>query len=222
MKYKKTIIYVVALIFLAVTAMFFVSCDEVKPPADDKIKSLSQNDKSFKKKDGIPILNAHTPYSSTYLHENVALYDRFIRSLDSNEYVIELEFMDFDGSATLPSVLSFEGLEYFDDGTGNDLTSGDGVYTSEVPHSHNISYPYDANNLHYSISDEFMANPAFLYKYELENDTDRGSIVKIKLECDFGTCECSVSWCTCLACVWWDAPGCITYTNCRGGIEIGY
>ena len=191
--------------------LFLFSCDDEGKLNDVKNGNVVNN----KNKKESPSLTSSASFTASYVADNIVIYDRFRRSLDPTEYVIELQIMDFDGSATLPIVMSFDGNEYFDDGIGNDLISGDKIYTAEDVNPHNATYPYDSNNLRYSVSNEFITGNNFLYSTELD-DTDRGSIVKFI--CKFNTCSCS-STCYCYGCDLFGGPGCFWLSDCS--VEIG-
>lgn len=202
------------IISLAVLSLMIAACSD-----NDKIEQMVDNE-----------ITKNTKDTKLVLKQNVALIDARIRSVSSEQYVREMVFSVF-GSASrvdLQASIIFDSTTFFDDGSYNDLTANDGIYTSAAVFSHNSKVPYDEDYELRTIMTSSVVDSDFQYMQELEdylneeytrpgNDNiSNGPGGSVTVECDieFGTCGCYADqwgWCDCC---------CFSLSNCTASATI--
>lgn len=170
-----------------------------------------------------------------FYKENVVLADARVRSLSQNNFVKEVVLISFSNNKKLLPTIIFDGTAFTDDGSYNDLNSGDGVYTSVAQFKHSIVVPFSRLNQSLSVMEDILIDNSFLHKENLKqkflmkyikpgkgsNNDFRDSDIEafgITIECDieFGTCGCladRLDLCSCC---------CHTYSNCKVSFGLGW
>ena len=104
-----------------------------------------------------------------YWANNVAILDMRIRTVSATVYTREIVIRDFDGTIELVAGFGF-GPDFFaDDGQGNDLVAGDGVFSSERCYPHNPAMPFVALNAVTSALETIILDTQFQHTEQLEN-----------------------------------------------------
>ncbi len=139
-------------------------------------------------------------WSETYIRENVAFTSIKGRSVSVENFVYEIKVTDFNKSISMPVGFGLNGIVFSDDGLGNDLVKGDGVYTSreQVKATEGNARVLERS---YSFHDEsFKYTAAFRQAGESGGTEVSGPGIK----CKFRKCGCPCrSGYTCRACEWW-------------------
>jgi len=147
---------------------------------------------------------------SDYIEKHVIISGVKARPVLKNQYVVEITLKDYQKTSKLPKGFGYSNKIFGDDGTGNDLIPGDGVYTSKEisTFSSTNRSNLDRNTIYY--------DPNFMHKAELNNE--RVLQPKIKISCKFGKIGCPPPTGTCTACVQlgWQCWG---LTECKVGLE---
>lgn len=145
-----------------------------------------------------------------YLKENVAFIDVRVRALSQYHYVKEILAVDFLQTSSIPDSMSFLEVRLTDDGTGFDLTAGDGIYTS-IDSFQRQNYS-ETDPLVKSVYDRAIIDSTFAWPDELEaylsNYDPPGSGERWVI-----SLTCNISWCTC------SNPNCI---HCRYFIGMNW
>lgn len=150
---------------------------------------------------------------STYFQQHVAIVDAKVRSLSPTTYVRQLNLRDFAGQEPLPARLGFKTDGFADDGTGNDVVAGDGIYTSKDSYPHTSDVPYTGMEPRSAIAGP-VTDYGFTHDQELSKMAS-GPGIKVKMK----RCACPQE-CTCLACQWGWTNWCLLVEEVE--IEIGW
>lgn len=126
----------------------------------------------------------------------------------------------------LQYVISLDGTDFVDDGTGFDAVAGDGIYTSIIIYDHNNLVPFNSFSRK-SVFKNVATGSNFIHWNELQdyipefNDIPKKSqgMVGAELSCEICTCPCTS--CYCLACSAWNGFRCWYFCNCKASISIG-
>lgn len=162
-----------------------------------------------------------------FFDQNVAFADARVRSVSRKKYIREIVLVNFSEFNKMPASVIFDGTTFFDDGSFNDLTAYDGIYTSAAIFNHSERVPYYEDLTLRSVMEETIIDYKFKHRSKLDKITDtyvkpRSSsngiykLLVVTMECDikYGTCGCRADeygWCDCC---------CIRLTNCRISVSI--
>ncbi|MFZ1527418.1 MAG: hypothetical protein WAT19_01625 [Ferruginibacter sp.] len=155
---------------------------------------------------------AQSDISFDYIKKSVAITKTAAREISKTEYVVELTLTDYAGTQKLPTGFGLKNAVFVDDGIGNDLKAGDGVYTSKEKFLFKTASRQDLekNTVYFDES----------FSYIAKIGTDKSLIGKIKFSCKFTKCGCPCSdGGTCPACTWW-GHSCWIISECEIGIEF--
>lgn len=131
---------------------------------------------------------------TNYLRRNVSFIDVRVRALNQDYYVKDILVVDFLQTSSIPDSMSFLGVPLTDDGTGFDLTAGDGFYTSID--SFQLENYSETDPLVKSVYDKAIIDSTFAWPDELDNYLSNynppgaGEKWIIRM-------TCNVMWCTC-------------------------
>jgi hypothetical protein len=141
-----------------------------------------------------------------------------------------LKLVDFEKSERLEPAIAYEGTAFFDDGKGNDVAAGDGVYTSPNTFQHTDEVPYDAEHTERSVASQALADPTFTHLSELQEFLEsytpagkEGPTFGISVECDVSMCYCNTPCGGCT--IPWGPPRCfpcISVKNCKIKVGLGW
>jgi hypothetical protein len=166
---------------------------------------------------------SYAQFTSDFFAKNVAIVAATERSISEKEYVRQIRLKIFEGTQTGPIVIGNDAYGFVDDGTGNDLVSGDGIYTTVN------SFPYtDANAFNpeapeKSVLSAAIVNRNFGHREELKEFLNDNPPVpgadglEISLECDVTWCSCSSKCGGCYV-SWGARRGCVPcpkFTDCK-------
>lgn len=153
-----------------------------------------------------------------FIEHNVAFVDARIRSISEEEYVREVVLMNFSDDNNMPPSIIFEGTTFFDNGSFNDLSSSDGIYTSAAIFKHDEEMPYKENMNIKSLMNEVIIDKHFQHKDQLEKAIDEysktikskaGPSLTITCKVEFGVSGCRADrWGWCDNC-------CFSYDECE-------
>jgi hypothetical protein len=140
--------------------------------------------------------------SSKYFEESVVIISQpNIKSKSEENMVVRtFQLISFNSDYFLESRYCIDGVDYFDDGTYNDLIANDGIYSSAIL----LPIPSEKSNVNQY---ELAKSVKFKYNSELNN------LLNIKtwwLECDMRVTHTGTSVLG-FSC----ASGCIELYNCR-------
>lgn len=149
--------------------------------------------------------------------QNVAFEKLSVRSINKSEYAREVTVRNFSSKTEFTNLIFLNEL-FTDDGEGNDLRAGDGIYTSLKNYNHNKDVRFKGLNNSIIVSDNWYFAKDFKHKDKLDitKNRDGGGGGGIEIEAD--VCFCSCGSCYCPACKWFDSLGCWYF--CDGKISI--
>ncbi len=158
------------------------------------------------------------------IKESVAISGLSVRSITSENYVREFNATDFSKSLSLSSFVFLDEV-FTDDGSFNDQVANDGIFTSINSYQHNSDVEFDKNLKSRIISNSVLTTTSFKYDDEIgvihfRKEGDGGGLIGVKVEADI--CFCGCERCSCLACSWWEGPGCWYFCDGSIHIEIGF
>ncbi|MBT8232139.1 MAG: hypothetical protein HKO66_14700 [Saprospiraceae bacterium] len=141
------------------------------------------------------------------IQENYTLSELSVRSLNASKYVRQIKMTDYSKSLGIQK-FAFLDEAFSDEGAGNDLVANDGIFTSIESYDHNSNVKYQGHLNPIIVSNYLFYTEDFLHKEELKsmNGDKDGKGVSVEVEGEI--CFCGCERCSCLACKWWDAPGC--------------
>ena len=148
--------------------------------------------------------------------EHVAFTGFFTRNLSSGVYVREIKLVDFSGGRILPVGFGVLGTTFADNGQGNDLVAGDGLYTSTDTYAITAAKAGNPVDVSVSASNQIVVDESFQHDSQLESDEYR---VKVKVKCKIKKCRCPCGNMTCPACEWW-GWSCIEWEWCEIEVEF--
>ncbi|MEN8138255.1 MAG: hypothetical protein ABFR62_07470 [Bacteroidota bacterium] len=160
---------------------------------------------------------SETLSQSEFIKENVAVNDARYRSVSNQFYVKEIVLINFSKDKSknqMPETLTSNGTSFFDDGSYNDITANDGIYTSAAKFYHDESRPFVKDGTINSVMFEsYIIDTSFKHSDKLSSLNSKKSI---GIECDieFGTCGCNADdwgWCDCC---------CFSLSNCKASLSI--
>ena len=170
--------------------------------------------------------------NEAYVKQNLALVDARVRSIDKEFFVKELLWVDFGKSGEVADSVDFQDEEFADDGIGNDLVKGDGIYTSLKQYEHNANISYNEELTPISVMKEVITDNEFLYENSLQdymaNYSKPGTFSQAKfyavVVCDVSVCICKLQCLSCNNC-FSGVPGytsaiCLKLKNCK--VEVGW
>ena len=155
-----------------------------------------------------------------YLKENAAITSASVRSINESQYVREITLSDFAKTSTLPKIFGLDTDIFKDDGLGNDLKAGDGIYTSEAVLNHSNEVKF-TNYSSKSATEFVFASDEFKYVDQLKhtssaNAKEAGGEISIGCKIGFMTCSQGA---TCNACYFYNAT-CFYLYDCEFKISI--
>lgn len=161
---------------------------------------------------------------SEFFKQNISIFDARVRSTSETQYVKEMYLKNFSGKAWGKTSIGFEGQLFEDNGAGNDLVAGDGIFTSVDKFNHSANVPFVSNQQLRSVLEAPIVSPSFTKRTELEEfaysyELNRSSEAA-KVAGPVATLECDVELCStgCIADWIWDGFGCVCVSNCRAKI----
>lgn len=167
-----------------------------------------------------------TYVDSIHISNHICVYDCLERSIDSIAFVREALVLNFNENKKLPIMLSFEGTDFIDDGTGNDEVAEDGLYTSIITYNHSPNVPF-VSMTRVSVFETVAVGGSFSHWQELEDyiplynnvPQKTGAKAGVEFKCDLCTCPCTR--CYCIACSVWGGFSCWHFCNCSVSVGVG-
>lgn len=147
-----------------------------------------------------------------FSQKNVSFFDARIRSVDEENYVRELYFANFSEEDLRVSNTYYDGVQYSDLGTGNDLIANDGIFTSVDKFQHDDRIKYDERNLIKSVLEKPVVSPNFVQNEklgELESTYEYRNLPG-QVQTRIFEITCDITWTGggCRACDWWGGSHC--------------
>ncbi len=130
-------------------------------------------------------------WTEEYIQHNIAFTNIKARVITSDFYVCEITVTDCNKSLPLPVGFGLQGQTFADNGVGNDLVKGDGVYSS-IDQIKFLNGQPDVLVKGFKIFDE-----NYQCKSKTESNKTDGFGCKIR------RCGCPCPTYTCRACEWW-------------------
>ena len=129
-------------------------------------------------------------WTEEYIKHNIAFTNITARVISSDLYVCEIRVTDYSKSLPMPDGFGLNKVTFSDNGEGNDLVKGDGVYSSMDPIKFLNGKP-DVLTKGYNIFDEN-------YKGKFQTGVSTEGF-----GCKIRKCGCPCPTYTCRACEWW-------------------
>ena len=147
-----------------------------------------------------------------FCQRNVSFFDARIRSIDEENYVRELYFANFSEEDLRVNNTYFDGVQYSDLGTENDLIANDGIFTSIDKFQHDNRIQYDEHNLIKSVLEKPVVSPNFVQKAKLRELESTYAYRNLpgQVQLRFFEITCDITWTGggCRACDWWGGAHC--------------
>ncbi|RYY86793.1 MAG: hypothetical protein EOO15_13510 [Chitinophagaceae bacterium] len=161
-----------------------------------------------------------------YFKQHVALTDARVRVVAKGQLVREIVLADFSKTQKIAPAFGLNNDVFLDDGKGNDLKAGDGVYTSTDIYPGTEKTAGLEEGATRSTLDKPVVDPGFSHQAELEKyfsaDQSATGKVGISLTCDMVWCNCA-SNCRCRACdVSWLPHRCFELKNCSVTVDFTF
>lgn len=153
-----------------------------------------------------------------FMLQSVSFENLSIRSISKSNYVREITVRIFTKELHFDEVVFNEEL-FTDNGERNDLVAGDSIFTSVNIFEHNDSVLFKELNRSYGIANYVFINKDFKYKNQLMN-TKRANGPGGSIEIRGDICFCGCDRCNCLACKWWDGPGCWYFCDGKLSFDV--
>ncbi len=158
-----------------------------------------------------------SPSDNVFFKNNIAFYDARIRSISKTNFVREIFLVNMSDQEWKKTELTFEDVQFKDDGTGNDLKANDGIFTSVITFPHDNKIVYNENQLIKSVLSNPVVSPQYKYRNQLEQFGNSYNLRKIPSRADIGwggpvaTIECDVEW----VCGCWNTCCGPVFSNCH-------
>jgi len=153
-------------------------------------------------------------WTEAYIRENVAFTNISGRAVSADKFVYEIEVADFKKTVPMPPGFGLNGIVFADNGLGNDLVKGDGIYTSDDL----FQMTAERSSLiqkNYSVYDE-----AFLFEQNLKEAGSETEVSGPGIKCKIRKCGCPCrNGYSCRACEWWGWQ-CLQLYDCEVSLSL--
>lgn len=153
---------------------------------------------------GMSNAQERTEIDPQFFKENIVITDAYVRSISDEVYVREMKLTSYGEENYNFDKISFQNIRFSDDGKGNDLRAGDGIFTSVETFEHNdIVKQTEGRSI--SVLKTPIADSAF-------NKNGPKALLKCDIEFGVGGCRAEeYGWCS---------KCCFAVSNCS--FELGW
>ena len=140
-------------------------------------------------------------WTEEYIQHNIAFTNIKARVITSDFYICEITVTDLSKSLPMPMGFGLNGQTFADNGVGNDLVRGDGVYSS----TDQIKF--------LKVQPEILAKRYKIFDENYQGKSQTG-VSSDGFGCKIRKCGCPCPTYTCRACEWW-GWSCLELYDCE-------
>jgi hypothetical protein len=135
--------------------------------------------------------NGSKKWTEEYIQQNIAFTKFTARVVTSDFYVCEITVTDINKSIPMPEGFGLNDVSYADNGVGNDLIKGDGVYSSVDQIKFLNGRP------------KILTKDYKIFDQNYKGKAEMNSVISDGIGCKIRRCGCPCPTFTCRACHWW-------------------